>query len=277
MSSYFQRLLKAGGLTAPAPSAAAGPVPEIVELHEESSSQPTPLAPAPSPTVTVDTKSNVTPANAAGRIQQSATAAEETVSFSTPFTANHSAPPPPPVHPGAASAERTEVPAQTAASAAADVPRDVMQAVMKWIAAGQNPPAPEAPASAVAAPLSAPVAPEPAASVRPAPVAPEQTAERVIEIVEEHLDSVPTPAQPPAPSVATPARPPTNAGAIATDGSVNVSIGSIHVRVETPPPPSAPPPARASRPADSSRSPAAGAPTRSAGLSRLRRHYFIPH
>lgn len=149
-------------------------------------------------------------------------------------------------------------------------PREALQAVMRWIAAGQPPPGKDGPtASSSSAPASnspsvaGETVSETKESLRPAP---SPIPERVIETI-EHWDA---PVPPPRPAVELAPRgtsvdrvPPA-----AAPEPAQVSIGSVHVRIESPP--VAAPPRRVEPPR--------AEPTPRAGnFSRLRRHYILPH
>lgn len=156
------------------------------------------------------------------------------------------------------------------------IPPEVMQEVMRWIAAGQpktGEPSAKTSAPSPAHPPASPAAPQSslAASRENIPTAPTPIPERVIEIVEEHFHSRPTPAPSAKPATAAAHRP-LPAAPTAEEGQaqpVQVSIGSIHVRVDAP----TPAPHRPARPEPAQPAP----PSRPASSTKLRRHYLLPH
>lgn len=310
MSAYFQRLLRQSGvqLSASAPVVSTLPLPtlsplattaplagDVVEVHEErlpapsspshpstSSSATLPFSSsAPQGNIAPPSPARVRPTSSASEvraeqivIQKTDTVETESISLTRPAPASKPLTVSTPPSASSTRAGGEVAPTPAASPISPELPAEIMQAVMKWIAAGSTP---GAPASANAresaertekASAPAPASPAVAPTPREAPKIPE----RVIQIVEEHFDDA---APSPRPASAAPAvassGPPPAAFVSPPESPVHVSIGSIQVRVEAP----APPPARVVRPASPAR-PAAPAP-RNNGLSQLRRHYIIPH
>ena len=153
---------------------------------------------------------------------------------------------------------------------------EVMQEVMRWIAAGQPKTGEPSAKTSAASPARLPASPavpqsSPAASRENIPTAPIPIPERVIEIVEEHFPALPTTAPsakfaPAAAHRSLSAAPPAEES---TARPVQVSIGSIHVRVDAP----TPAPHRPARPEPAPLAPAA----RPVSSTKLRRHYLLPH
>lgn len=309
MSDYFQRLVQQSDLrlqaTPPAmraPSAAApsaGPnvtaasSDDLVEIHEEQVTEAPPrreesIAPAsstmmparvetveaigPAPAQTSAHLASVTPLN-----PNPPQAATESLVTNVP-TSPDTRPQPTPSGETSESIvlERTAAPVPAPAKPIAQPSQaEVMQAVMKWIAAGSALPGPaEEKRVAPASPKTLTPPPEPVATpALPAspPPAREKIPERVIKLVEAHV----MPAREATPTVA--ARPitsvPIRASAAAAEAPVRVSIGSIQVNVAAPAP--AAKPQRPARTAEPNRP--ASRIGRSSTTSQLRRHYIIPH
>jgi hypothetical protein len=304
MSAYFQRLIQQSGLRvqeplaapastagvgAPSPAAGLASASDLLEIHEERTVEATPAAPTPAspralpplPVVSATTQpagpfaANATPPSSAPaeivigqRIEASSTSV-------VPVAAPPQTPAPLPPAPRSEPAPPVVPPAEKFVPQDG-VPAEVMQAIMRWIAAGQSGTAtpPEKPAATEPREAAAVVVPTPpASSAENRPTAAPAIPERVIEIVEEHFAPTPPPpalalaasvppshpVRPAAPPAFTPAEP------------VHVSIGSINVRIEAPP--SAPVPIRPPRaePAPAS------APGRTSHFSKLRRYYLLPH
>jgi hypothetical protein len=309
MSDYFQRLIQQSDLQLPAaaavtPRPSASPVlsepplsataaDDLVEIHDEQVAESQPRAANATPSLPVQPQTDPSQAEpvvalaresapfAAGPVSPAtAPAPSATRESSTTVIA------PSPAMPGSPSADKpaaTEsvrverMPAPAAASgqpASAPSQADVMQAVMKWIAAGSAGPGNaeekrEAPVAEKTISLTeAPVSPTPPAQPKPAP---EKIPDRVIQLVEAKV----SPTREPAPVVAVRpvAPPPARTAASAPEAPVRVSIGSIQVNVEAPAP--APKPVRGARTAESNRP--APRTSRSSTASQLRRHYIIPH
>lgn len=302
MNGYFQRLIDQSGLVAPPPAAPPAAAPaagipdasaaanDIVELHDER------LTSAPS-----SPQAHPPPSPPAPRSAPPAPAAPEPVPASPPTSRTDEdilpvadvvvTPPPaadPPVtrlgdepSPAIPAVGDLPLPPQIAQS---QLPPEILQAIMKWIAAGPSPseaPAVALPPPPVAASAGTVVAPPPAATPFAPPAAPPPASipERVIQIVEEHVALDAAPLAPPRASSPVLARgeEPPPPGVARPESPVRVSIGSIQVHVEAPPGASLPPPpaARTLRAATSATAPVL--PSRSNGLSRLRRYYIIPH
>jgi hypothetical protein len=197
---------------------------------------------------------------------------EETVTIGMPSPIKDAAPAPPRVSVparDAVPAPKSVGPAQP--SIAAELPAEIMDAVMKWIAAGSAPTTQpveaarktDASVSEVSSVSAATNAPSQSAVVRE----PAKIPERVIELVESHFETAPAPVRP-VPPASQPSRPAPEFTS-PPESPVHVSIGSIQVRIDAP----APAPLRAARAA----TPAPTAAPRSRGISQLRRHYIIPH
>ena len=308
MSAYFQRLLNQSGVQFPPASGPVAPVQpsalfarppqgtsiasDLIEVHHEQEARPAPpSSPSRTPPESVPFSSRQpapqnaelpapsTPAPSFSPdpqherivIHETNTRIEETVAVGPfPFPAN--------LPPLVSAPSETSSPAVVAVANPAapppsgpELPAEIMQAVMKWIAAGSSsgnqtaqlgrePPSPTA-----KAPAPSSVAPTPARPVAPQP---SNIPDRMIHIVEKHFEeatalnrsAAAAPFAQPAPTFVSPPESP-----------VRVSIGSIHVRVDAP----APAPVRFVRPA-APPPPAAPLP-RSSGISQLRRHYIIPH
>lgn len=158
------------------------------------------------------------------------------------------------------------------------IPAEALQEVMRWIAAAQPKPGETATEASAPSPLrqsANPAAPKSLLAPSPEniPGTPPQIPERVIEIVEEHFDSPPAfapSAKPPTVAQVSNQSLPSSLGPEENrEQSVQVSIGSIHVRVDAP----VPAPSRPARP-----EPARVAmPNRSTSATKLRRHYVLPH
>lgn len=310
MSAYFQRLLRQSGvqLSASAPAVSTLPLPtlsplastaplsgDVVEVHEEQLPAPSgpahPSAPssatlpfsssAPQANVAPPAPAQVRPTSSASEvraeqvvIQKTDTVETESISLTRPTPASKPLTVSTPLSASSTRAGGEVAPTPAASPISPELPAEIMQAVMKWIAAGSAPGTP-APAGAresaerkesAAAPL--PATPPAAPTPREAPKIPE----RVIQIVEEHFDdAVPSPRPAPAAPAAASSAPQPPTFVSPPESPIHVSIGSIQVRVDAPAPPST----RVVRPAAPARS-AAPAP-RSNGLSQLRRHYIIPH
>jgi hypothetical protein len=150
------------------------------------------------------------------------------------------------------------------------VPAELLRVVMGWVAAGPTPvsPPPHPPARREARrttdfpDATVAEATEPAASSLHSPAV--AVPERVITMVEEHREDPATLSAPPSAAVAGSTLEPQGAG------PVSVSIGSIHVRVDSPAP--------AAARVQSARSPPPVIPkTQDSWSSKLRRHYLLPH
>jgi hypothetical protein len=283
MSGYFQRLLEQSGLALPpaAPrvtalhesqQAASSTLDDVVEGHEEriadpDSSEARALPPEVAPPVLSSHASLPAPPSAnAEYVGPGPVLVEET--FTVPATAV----PASTISPPALKAE-SPPPSETPSSLPAqntEIPADVLQAVMNWIAAGSSP---RANASKSVATPTPPVKDAGDAGTQPGAAAalhaPAKIPDRVIE---EHVSTETAPplatrSAAPAPPAAVPRSAPS-----ASDNPVRVSIGSIEVVVEARHPPA---PAPTSRPATPARAVVPSA--RAAGFSKLRRHYIIPH
>lgn len=289
MSFYFQRLIQQSALRVQGTDFLPSPTPfnatpagsslDVVEIHEEvtappPASSPDPLPHSPMPVLVerpVAKSASAPIPSPVVRPAPSLPAVRELPVAAEPLL--EAAPPPPAVgNPVADDPGR---------------PRDILHSVMAWIAAGPQPPpagpTPARPASLPVSPDSNPVpaATSPAAREIVSPT--EEIPSRVIREIEEITAVAPPPSLPPAPQVFAAAAIPIRASLPAADPphlprpepvpeTVNVSIGSIHVRVEAPAPPAVAP--RATRAASP---PPASAPGRPDGFSRLRRHYLLPH
>jgi hypothetical protein len=158
------------------------------------------------------------------------------------------------------------------------IPAEALQEVMRWITAAQPKPGETATEASAPSPLhqpANPTAPESllARSQEKIPVTPPQIPERVIEIVEEHFDSPPAFA----PSAKSPIVAQASNQSLPSsleleknrEQPIQVSIGSIHVRVDAP----VLAPTRPARPEP----PRTAVPNRSTSATKLRRHYVLPH
>lgn len=313
MTDYLQSLVQQSGLPIAAPLSppAATPKPkagidhiavaaggDLLEIQEYTSTDehPTALAadsgvappsPTPAPAPVLGTPlpaASADPGPEFGSPTRNRDARETTVEER--ITIADGAPPPsrPPREPTSSdrstdtdvSENPPSLPAESRRDAAP--PNDLMQAVMKWIAAGPAPTIADAmigptirkPSEAPAPAETQPAAREPEVEAPPTASVPA----RVIEIEDSTPPPPPAerpalpsrPASPPPPPAAS--RPPERAG------GVQVSIGSLHIRVEAPPSPAGKT-TRTTRPAEPARSAAPAA--RPTGLSKLRRHYILPH
>lgn len=305
MSAYFQRLVQQTGLriqllathdsVASLPASGSTSVPafapphsvDVTEAYEERIAETSPARPVDSraiPPATIPDTSKTQPI-AEQRSKAPQPSIEQEIVFSPP-----------------APARATDTPAAHVAEPASplltpepansnDLPAPVLQSVLKWIAAGQtsapkaNSPETDSPVEDRREPKPTPSSLPPAEfspSPSPAPTPPAAAIPaRVIEILEENIVSPPPsprPAIAPSRTVPAPAPPAPAATASAAtaqpsaNDGVRVSIGAIHLRVETP----APAPVRTARSSEPAAR-TAPAPARSSGSSRLRRHYILPH
>jgi hypothetical protein len=306
MNSYFQRLIDQSGLAvqhplSPIPAIASiSPAPveprdfsdanDLVELHEERvanrpGARPLPAISAPpSPPPTPPNTSAPPPAApevafstpALPGVQETKILFEETVLLPA------AAPPASSILPESISpsSERDCESSEAAQpmlppQGPSEIPAEVLQAVMSWIAAGSatsaipsnadlpaGPPAQVSPAPEIGAPIN---------KMAPANMAePDPIPGHLIQIVEERVELDPPQQHQGAATLQ-------SADALGSlspvpEDPVRISIGTIQVRVEA----SVPPPARTPRRADLPR-PSTSAADRASAFSKLRRHYIIPH